>query len=265
MKIKLTTLLIILVLLVGGGLGAYFLLKDKDIGVIKTTKNDSAINIQENNEKINKLEKEKVDLEQKIEDLEKEIDNSKKEFEVANKNKSEENKKLTDDELKYFTDYLNKSENNCLLTSEYYNAKDIDLRELIYTGAGIEQEDFDKIEKEYKEEIDDFVTTDITKWQTSQIIEFFKDKTGITLTSDDIKKALGTTYYSKKYDAYYIQHGDTNYVMMKCIKGYKTYENKYVITYVNLDDFNNKYYDNDTYRTITLQKNGDKYEAISNF
>lgn len=43
MKIKLTTLLIVLVLLVGGALGAYFFLKDKDIGVMKTSKNDNGI------------------------------------------------------------------------------------------------------------------------------------------------------------------------------------------------------------------------------
>lgn len=52
MKIKLTTLLIVLVLLVIGGLGAYFLLKDKNIGVMKSTKNDNGIvfnnTIQEN-------------------------------------------------------------------------------------------------------------------------------------------------------------------------------------------------------------------------
>ena len=49
MKIKLTTLLIVLVLLVICGLGAYFLLKDKDIGVMKSTKNDNGIGIFENN------------------------------------------------------------------------------------------------------------------------------------------------------------------------------------------------------------------------
>ena len=49
MKIKLTTLLIVLVLLVIGGLGAYFLIKNKDIGVMKSTKNDNGIGIMKNN------------------------------------------------------------------------------------------------------------------------------------------------------------------------------------------------------------------------
>ena len=43
MKIKLVTLILIIVLLVGGGLGAYVLLKDKDIGLMKTSKNDNGI------------------------------------------------------------------------------------------------------------------------------------------------------------------------------------------------------------------------------
>ena len=52
MKIKLITLILIIVLLVGGGIGAYFLLKDYDVGIIKTTKNDDSVNIQEKNEKL---------------------------------------------------------------------------------------------------------------------------------------------------------------------------------------------------------------------
>lgn len=77
MKIKLTTLLIVFVLLVIGGFGAYFLLKDKDVGVMKTTKNDSAINVQENNEKVDKLQKEKADLENKVEELTKQVNDMK--------------------------------------------------------------------------------------------------------------------------------------------------------------------------------------------
>lgn len=261
MKIKLVTLVLVVVLLVGGVVGAYFLFMEKDSG---TTNSDNSINIEENNEKIAKLEEEKSELEKKVEDLEKEVDNSKNGLEVSNSKKTGENIKLTDDELEYFTEYFSKNENNCLLTSEYYNAKDIDIRELIYTGAGIEQENFEKIEEEYKEEFNADVMTDITKWTTTQIIEFFKDKTGITLTSEEVKKALDSTYYSPKYDAYYIQHGDTNYVMIKCIKGYKVDDN-YVITYTKSDDITNQMYYDGTYSTITLQKNGDKYLAISNF
>ena len=43
MKIKLTTLLIVLILLVIGGFGIYFLSKDKNVGVMKKNKNDDGI------------------------------------------------------------------------------------------------------------------------------------------------------------------------------------------------------------------------------
>lgn len=122
MKIKLTTLLIILVLLVGGGLGTYFLLKDKDLGVIKTTKNDSIINIQDSKEKIEKLEKEKSELENKIQEIENEKSDLQKkvndlESEITNDTSSlnsSSNKKSysVEDVSKIITNYLKKHDKN---------------------------------------------------------------------------------------------------------------------------------------------------------
>ena len=65
--------------------------------------------------------------------------------------------------------------------------------------------------------------------------------------------------YLSKYDAYYHQHGDTAFLMVHCVDGYKTNDNQYVVSFKEDSEFSsNKKY------TITLQKQGDKYIICSN-
>lgn len=146
MKIKLVTLVIIVVLLIGGGVGTYLLLKDKDLGLVKTTKSDNAINMENKSEEIAKLEKEKAELDKKVEDLEKQVEELKKGAEVSNNNtltnETQNNtntnssiETITTNDLKIIAsnqneecDYIRitsiskKSDNSYLIEADVYNA-----------------------------------------------------------------------------------------------------------------------------------------------
>lgn len=121
MKIKLTTLLIVLVILVGGGFGAYFLLKGKDIGIIKTTKNDSKINIEDSKEKIAKLEEEKSELEKTIEEVENENSDLKKKVDELEKKTEDNNSSINSSSSKksYSVEDVSKIIKNYLKDTQY--------------------------------------------------------------------------------------------------------------------------------------------------
>lgn len=165
--------------------------------------------------------------------------------------------KLTQSEKDYFTNYFKKVENNGFLRSSYSNPNEIDLALLLYDGIGENSEI-------PQNEISDFLLkvnmeelqTDLTKLTTSQIKSFLKEKMNYDITN--ISAKLNWQYLSK-YDAYYHQHGDTAFLMVHCVDGYKTNDNQYVVCFKEDAGFSgNKKY------TITLQKQGDNYIVCSN-
>lgn len=165
--------------------------------------------------------------------------------------------KLTQSEKDYFTNYFKKVENNGFLRSSYSNPNEINLALLLYDGIGENSEI-------PQNEISDFLLkvnmeelqTDLTKLTTSQIKSFLKEKMNYDITN--ISAKLNWQYLSK-YDAYYHQHGDTAFLMVHCVDGYKTNDNQYVVSFKEDAGFSsNKKY------TITLQKQGNKYIVCSN-
>lgn len=164
---------------------------------------------------------------------------------------------LTQSEKDYFKNYFKKVENNGFLRSSYSNPNEIDLALLLYDGIG-------ETSEIPQNEISDFLLkvnmeelqTDLTKLTTSQIKSFLKEKMNYDITN--ISAKLNWQYLSK-YDAYYHQHGDTAFLMVHCVDGYKTNDNQYVVSFKEDSEFSsNKKY------TITLQKQGDKYIVCSN-
>lgn len=164
---------------------------------------------------------------------------------------------LTQSEKDYFTNYFNKVENNGFLRSSYSNSNEIDLALLLYDGIG-------ETSEIPQNEISDFLLkvnmeelqTDLTKLTTSQIKSFLKEKMNYDITN--ISAKLNWQYLSK-YDAYYHQHGDTAFLMVHCVDGYKTNDDQYVVSFKEYAGFSsNKKY------TITLQKQGDNYIVCSN-
>ena len=127
-------------------------------------------------------------------------------------------RQLKEEELRYFEQYLNQADNYGFLLSEYKTPEYLDLNEVFYSGAGLEQSAMTG------EERDAFlnavgqteIMTDMVRLDKKQIDAFLLDKTGLTL--DQMKSGLGWVYLPQ-YDRYYTQHGDTNIRSFFCPKG----------------------------------------------
>ena len=127
-------------------------------------------------------------------------------------------RQLKEEELRYFEQYLNQADNYGFLLSEYKTPEYLDLNEVFYSGAGLEQSAMTG------EERDAFlnavgqteIMTDMVRLDKKQIDAFLLDKTGLTL--DQMKTGLGWVYLPQ-YDRYYTQHGDTNIRSFFCPKG----------------------------------------------
>lgn len=127
-------------------------------------------------------------------------------------------RQLKEEELRYFEQYLNQADNYGFLLSEYKTPEYLNLNEVFYSGAGLEQYAMTG------EERDAFlnavgqteIMTDMVRLDKKQIDAFLLDKTGLTL--DQMKTGLGWVYLPQ-YDRYYTQHGDTNIRSFFCPKG----------------------------------------------
>jgi len=127
-------------------------------------------------------------------------------------------RQLKEEELRYFEQYLNQADNYGFLLSEYKTPEYLNLNEVFYSGAGLEQSAMTG------EERDAFlnavgqteIMTDMVRLDKKQIDAFLLDKTGLTL--DQMKAGLGWVYLPQ-YDRYYTQHGDTNIRSFFCPKG----------------------------------------------
>ena len=127
-------------------------------------------------------------------------------------------RQLKEEELRYFEQYLNQADNYGFLLSEYKTPEYLDLNEVFYSGASLEQSAMTG------EERDAFlnavgqteIMTDMVRLDKKQIDAFLLDKTGFTL--GQMKTGLGWVYLPQ-YDRYYTQHGDTNIRSFFCPKG----------------------------------------------
>lgn len=127
-------------------------------------------------------------------------------------------RQLKEEELRYFEQYLNQADNYGFLLSEYKTPEYLNLNEVFYSGAGLEQSAMTG------EERDAFlnavgqteIMTDMVRLDKKQIDAFLLDKTGLTL--DQMKTGLGWVYLPQ-YDRYYTQHGETNIRSFFCPKG----------------------------------------------
>lgn len=125
---------------------------------------------------------------------------------------------LTEEELQQFSDYVSQNENYGFLLSVYDTPADIVLDELFYSGAGMDTErvDDEEIAAYLKETGDEELYTGLTRLTGLQIDTFLQEKTGISYSQ--MKHPL-TWIYLPEYDAYYWEHGDTNYQSFRCIAG----------------------------------------------
>lgn len=160
---------------------------------------------------------------------------------------------LTLEEIRQFTDFANRTENNGFLLSQYDNVSGADLNEILYNGAGMESDPLTEEEREAYEAAAYPIETDITKLSAAQIEEFLQRKAGIGLA--DMKSGLDWVYLEGT-DCYVSQHGDTNYCAFVCTGGTRrgeTYEIRLRAAGDYVPDC-----------IATLKKSGEDYRFVSN-
>lgn len=172
---------------------------------------------------------------------------------------------LTEEELQQFSDYVSQNENYGFLLSVYDTPADIVLDELFYSGAGMDTErvDDEEIAAYLKETGDEELYTDLTRLTGLQTDTFLQEKTG--LSYNQMNRPL-TWIYLPKYDAYYWEHGDTNYQSFRCIAGSTEDEENFTLEVVPEAGYEGE--DQSGYHIIpyetTVRKNATGYQFVSN-
>lgn len=176
------------------------------------------------------------------------------------KKANEDGRALTADELQLFDEMI--KDNYGFLLSAYDTPADANLNEIFYNGLGADQEVITEDEVQaYLEAVGESeLFTDFNKITAAQLNDFLLEKTGLSYGQMNTK--LGWTYLPE-FDAYYSQHGDTNYRIFNCKEGYTADEKLFVLrvepeNYGYVDGYHEMRYE------LILEKNGETYQFRSN-
>ncbi len=176
-------------------------------------------------------------------------DNVEEEYELTGE-------KLTKEELNEFIEYFNKLENNGFVTINYKKPSEIDLKQVLYTGAGISQQLTDNQLEEYKRLTNETSTEiNVIAIEKEKIESFYYEKTGEKLENID-ERLEGWTYLQDS-NLYCKTCADSNFVKVTGCKAGAKDGNTYTI-YVELSDSLNPI------AKITLEKKGNNYIFKSN-
>lgn len=166
---------------------------------------------------------------------------------------------LTSLELGEMSEFLREKDSYGFLQSFYQDVRDVELGEVFYIGAGLDRVNSEDVRNSYlkavgKSEFD----TDFIALRESDIDALLRKRTGYGLS--DMSNPLSWTYL-KEEKVYCMEAGDTNYVEVSVIDGMKTDDGMYYILYENpfLE-----YTDENTDCMVTLKKQGDEYQFVSN-
>ena len=146
------------------------------------------------------------------------------------------------------------------LQSFYQDVRDAELEAVLYSGAGILDEEFSEsvrnhyLEAVGKSEFD----TDFIALREADIDALLKKRIGYGLS--DMRTPLSWIYLEEE-KAYCMEAGDTNYIEVSVIDGMKTDDGMYYILYENpFLEYTNE----ETTCIVTLKKQGDEYQFVSN-
>ena len=148
-----------------------------------------------------------------------------------------ESRDLTQEELTYFKDHFNEVGINGFVGQSYSNIKDINLFYLLYVGIDDELVQLSDEEKqEYlKYSQTDDIYTSITKIEDDDLKEFLKENANLNHKKGS---AINGFYYIPEYNAYYLEHGDTNYTEIESCSSGEIDENGNYIVNCTLKDYN---------------------------
>ena len=163
---------------------------------------------------------------------------------------------LSEAELLQIEKDFNEVKWNGFLQSEYQSPERIYWDEALYNGGGIETSASDELIEAYLKEIkEEELLGDLTVVETKELEEFVEATTKKPYS--DAVYPISWTYLTD-YDAYVLQHGDTNYMEVKLISG-EISDGIYSVVYEK-----GIYDDNPVSYEITFTKEEDGYCFRSN-
>lgn len=164
---------------------------------------------------------------------------------------------LSEEEIQFFTDLIQKMENYGFLLSAYDTPEDVDLGEVFYSGAGIDEVMSDEeIEAYLAERQQEEIYTDCVKVSRERIDAFLRAKLGIGL--EEIRTPF-PWFYLSEFDSYYHEAGDTNYTPYDCVEGVR--EGDLYTLRFHTDWF---WEDPRSDCETVIRKSGEEYQFVSN-
>lgn len=126
-----------------------------------------------------------------------------------------EEREMTLDEIKHYEEWFNDYANGFIInTNNYEKPNEINLNALFYnTSVGeISEEEILEYSK-----VEEYIHGDMRKLTTEEAKGIYENNTGEELTN--LRDRLNEWVYLEKYDAYYMEAGDTNHQIVKVISG----------------------------------------------
>lgn len=174
----------------------------------------------------------------------------------------ESGRALTAEELQLFDEMIKENGNYGFLLSAYDTPADANLNEIFYNGLGADQDMIteDEVQAYLQAVGESELFTDFNKITATQLNDILMEKTG--LSYEQMNTRLGWTYLPE-FDAYYSQHGDTNYRIFNCKEGYTADEKLFVLW---IEPENDGYVDgyHEMHYELILEKDGETYRFRSN-
>lgn len=164
---------------------------------------------------------------------------------------------LSEEEIQFFTDFIQKMENYGFLLSVYDAPEDVELGEVFYCGAGIDEvmsdEEIAAYLAAYQQEE---LYTDCVKISRERMDAFLRAKLGIGL--EEMREPFAWRYLSE-FDSYYHEAGDTNYTPYDCVEGVR--EGDLYTLRFHTDWF---WEDPRSDCETVIRKSGEEYQFVSN-
>ncbi len=179
--------------------------------------------------------------------------------ETAKETAKEETEETTeevvkDPEVLFFDTFFKDRGNRGFLYSEYKQPQDINLDELYYTGAGLEQHSMEEEERTAYEEASGWrIQYDMIRLTAGQINQHLQEKTGLTLKQMNTK--FENWIYLPDYDCYYFQVSDTNDIFDECTEVIHLDSSTVQVKYNCIDKKSG---------VVTLKKQGEEYLFLAN-
>ena len=165
---------------------------------------------------------------------------------------------LLPEELAVFESFLNDVANNGFLCSTYEDVRQADLNEILYNGAGLEQQPLtDELRQAYEAQAGE-IFTDTIRLTTAQIDGFLLEKTGYGFA--DFQPPSWWTYL-EEYDIWMTQHGDTNMSGVVCDSGLRSADGMVTLS---CHIPGSGYGARDSVLTVTLRETENGYQFVKN-